>query len=63
MIMTSINHTPNYGLTQYANNGIDTVSFMGDYNSDMKTIDLKLKALDDKLNQIQSQLNGGNQNA
>ena len=51
--MPSINKTPNYGLTQYANNGVDVISIMGDYNSDMKTIDLKLKALEDKINQLQ----------
>ncbi len=52
--MPSANHTPNYGLTQYADNGTDVVSFMGDYNSDMKTIDAKLKALEDRINQLQN---------
>ena len=50
--MASVNKTPNYGLTQYADNGKDFISFMGDYNSDMKTIDLKLKALEDKITQL-----------
>ena len=55
--MSSINKTPNYGLTQYANNGKDTISFMGDYNEDMKIIDMKLKALEDKINQLKGQTN------
>ena len=52
--MPSVNKTPNYGLTQYSDNGMDRFSLMGDYNSDMKTIDLKLKALDDRINQLQN---------
>ena len=56
--MTSLNHTPNYGLTQYAANGRDSISFIGDYNSDMKIIDMKMKSLDDKISQIIDMLNG-----
>ena len=55
--MASEKHTPNLGLTQYSNNGTDSVSFMGDYNQDMKIIDLKYKALEDKINQIIDMLN------
>ena len=40
--MPSANKTPNYNLTQYANNGNDRVSFMGDYNSDMSKIDTQM---------------------
>ena len=55
--MSSINKTPNYGLTQYAKNGKDVISFMGDYNEDMKIIDMKLKALEDKINQLEGRTN------
>lgn len=54
--MPSVNKTPNYGLTQYSKNGKDTISFMGDYNEDMKIIDMKLKALEDKINQMKGQI-------
>jgi hypothetical protein len=37
--MPSAQKTPNYNLTQYADNGTDKVSFMGDYNADMLKID------------------------
>ena len=55
--MSSINKTPNYGLTQYSENGKDVISFMGDYNQDMKIIDTKIKALEDKINQLEGQAN------
>ena len=40
--MPSAKKTPNYNLTQYADNGTDKVSFMGDYNSDMTKVDTAL---------------------
>ena len=40
--MPSAKKTPNYNLTQYADNGTDKVSFMGDYNADMSKIDTAL---------------------
>ena len=40
--MPSAKKTPNYNLTQYADNGTDKVSFMGDYNADMGRIDIAL---------------------
>ena len=40
--MPSAQKTPNYNLTQYAANGSDKISFMGDYNSDMSKIDTQL---------------------
>ena len=40
--MPSAKKTPNYNLTQYADNGTDKVSFMGDYNEDMSKIDTAL---------------------
>jgi hypothetical protein len=46
--MPSANKTPNYNLTQYANNGTDKVSFMGDYNEDMSKIDTAIKSADTK---------------
>lgn len=47
--MPSAKKTPNYNLTQYADNGTDKVSFMGDYNEDMSKIDT---ALNDNANNI-----------
>ena len=47
--MPSAKKTPNYNLTQYADNGTDKVSFMGDYNSDMAKVDA---ALNDNANAI-----------
>ena len=47
--MPSAKKTPNYNLTQYADNGTDKVSFMGDYNGDMSKIDT---ALNDNANNI-----------
>ena len=47
--MPSAKKTPNYNLTQYADNGTDKVSFMGDYNADMGKIDI---ALHDNANTI-----------
>jgi hypothetical protein len=47
--MSSVNHTTNYGLTQYSNNGTDKIEVMADYNSDMLTIDKKLKSLEDRI--------------
>jgi hypothetical protein len=46
-------HTPNYGLTQYGAYG-DKVSFIDDYNHDMKIIDLKMKALEDKIMRLEA---------
>ena len=40
--MPSAKKTPNYNLTQYADNGTDKVSFMGDYNGDMVKVDTAL---------------------
>ena len=40
--MPSMQHTPNYGLTQYGSAG-DKISVIDDYNADMKIIDLKMK--------------------
>lgn len=50
--MASLNHTPNYGLTQYSDNGMDTISFMADYNHDMLTIDLKLNAIEQDIKNL-----------
>ena len=47
--MPSAKKTPNYNLTQYADNGTDKVSFMGDYTGDMAKIDA---ALNDNANNI-----------
>ena len=41
--MPSAAKTPNFNLTQYANNGSDKVSFLGDYNADMLKIDTAMK--------------------
>ena len=46
--MPSAKKTPNYNLTQYADNGTDKVSFMGDYNSDMSKIDTAINSADTK---------------
>jgi hypothetical protein len=46
--MPSAKKTPNYNLTQYADNGTDKVSFMGDYNSDMAKVDTALHDKADK---------------
>jgi hypothetical protein len=51
--MPSMQHTPNYGLTQYGSPG-DKVSFIDDYNHDMKIIDLKMKALEDKIMRLEA---------
>ena len=50
--MASLNHTPNYGLTQYSDNGMDTLSFLSDYNHDMLTIDLKLNAIEQDIKNL-----------
>ena len=47
--MPSAAKTPNYNLTQYADNGTDKVSFMGDYNADMSKVD---KALNENANAL-----------
>jgi hypothetical protein len=48
-------HTPNYGLTQYGSNG-DKLSFIDDYSRDMKIIDLKMKALEDKIMRLEDKI-------
>lgn len=56
--MASQNHTTHYGLTQYSDNGTDSISFMSDYNSDMFTIDAKLYALETAIQNLTKMVEG-----
>lgn len=52
--MPSRNHTPNFGLTQYAPN--DRIALLDDYNSDMKKIDLKLNDLEIRVRNLEKRI-------
>ena len=50
--MSTINKTPNLGLTQYA--GLTYPLFLGDYSKDMGVIDELVKGIEDDIAEIQS---------
>ena len=49
--MSTINKTPNFGLTTYV--GIDKPLFLGDHSHDMEIIDSLIKAINDDIIDIQ----------
>ena len=52
--MPSKNHTPNFGLTQYAPN--DRIALLDDYNSDMKKIDMKMNDFEIRIKNLEKRI-------